>query len=52
MDYSSGADRGLLGTGGSMLSTPNLLPFLAFLLSDDAALRKGVTMRANRLGPT
>jgi len=31
MDYRSGADRGLLITGGSMLSTPNLLPFLAFL---------------------
>ena len=29
MDYSSGADRSLLNTGGSMLSTPNLLPFLA-----------------------
>jgi len=28
MDYRSGADRGLLFTGGSMLSTPNLLPFL------------------------
>jgi serine/threonine-protein kinase len=27
MDYRSGADRGLLFTGGSMLSTPNLLPF-------------------------
>jgi len=32
LDYSSGADRSLLDTGGSMLSTPNLLPFPVYSL--------------------